>query len=74
MESIRNLFSIILLVGLIAIGAFLGYAIGDVILGATDYARPQDVLEYRAGSPIVGGIIGLVLGLRVVSGWKTKKA
>lgn len=47
------------------LGAFGGAGYGDWAMDIAQYTRPDDVIKYTVGSPIIGGVIGIAVGLIV---------
>lgn len=48
----------------IVIGLIAGYAAGDLLINASEYTRPRDIMEYRVGFPLLGAfVLGAIASL-----------
>ena len=53
----------IVFIGIILLGAIIGYRVGDLLINSADYVRTKDILECSVGLPIIGAAIAFIPAL-----------
>lgn len=62
-DKIANIAFIVILIIFVFIGGLAGYSLGDMILEASEYTRPSDILTCRVGLPALGAFLFAFIGV-----------